>query len=109
MTFGFPAYYTEDYFSSAETIADLHESMLDALHELGWIIKKQSRTHVTATTPFNAFSWGEKIDIQLFPDLMVTITSKCSLVTQCVDWGKNRANVRMLLKTLDEVLEFGSE
>ena len=105
MAFGFPAYHTEDYFSSAETIAELQEAILDVVEDLGWQIRIGSRTRMMAVASGKLLSWGEMIDIELFPDLMLTITSKCKLPTQCIDWGKNRRNVRKFLIRLEEFLE----
>jgi hypothetical protein len=45
----------------------------------------------------NIRSWGEKLLISFLPDNSVSVISKCALPTQCLDWGKNKANVGLFM------------
>jgi hypothetical protein len=76
-----------------------------AFQELGWKIKVDTYSYLEASVSLGFSSWGEKITVSIEGSL-VTVISKCSLPTQCVDWGKNRQNVMTLLNTLKRLEHF---
>jgi hypothetical protein len=100
MAFGFPAYYTERYSAAADKSADLSVAVRAALNALSWSIREEASDQIVASTGVNIRSWGEKMFVRFLPDRSISVTSKCALPTQCIDWGKNKANVR---KFLDEI------
>ena len=110
MTFGFPAYHTENYQAAAVDPSDLHAAVKMALNALGWNISVKrpetgSGRDISCRTSISMVSWGEKISITFSDDCSVSITSKCVWLTQCFDWGKNRANVdRFWLALLRELI-----
>jgi len=97
MTFGFPAHFSGSYLIKAGAAADFPVIVKQALDALSWTITGQSADHIDATVGFNMSSWGEKISISLMSDNAIYITSKCAWQTQCIDWGKNKANVEKFL------------
>lgn len=101
MTFSFPAYHTEEIEVEMKP-AELRRAVCEALESLGWSISKRSKEAISASTGINLLSWGEQILIEFGDDGSVSITSKCSLPTQCFDWGKNKSNVLKLIDELEE-------
>ena len=96
MAFGFPAYHTERYPPAASPDAAL-DAVRDALNALGWSIHDERSDRIVASTCMNLRSWGEKILISLREDNSISVTSKCALPTQCLDWGKNKDNVTQFM------------
>lgn len=92
MAFGFPAYHTERY-SAGATTPDLRKAARETLAALSWSLREETHDEIIGSTGINIRSWGEKVLIHISPDNSITVTSKCALVTQCLDWGKNKANV----------------
>lgn len=72
-----------------------------AISQLGLQVKSNDNTgKIIAKSRLSFFSWGEIITIELskFSSLTeVTISSRCRLATQIVDWGKNRRNVQSIV------------
>ena len=99
MSFGFPAYHTEHYHPRA-TDEGIGQVVRRALRNLSWPIREETSNHILASTSMNLRSWGERVRIDFLPDGSISVTSKCALVTQCFDWGKNRRNVERLLARL---------
>lgn len=93
MAFGFPAYHTERYSSDTSNSADLHVAVRDTLTALSWSVREESHDQIIASTSVNIRSWGEKVLIIFMPDNSISVTSMCALPTQCLDWGRNKANV----------------
>ncbi|MBI2804777.1 MAG: hypothetical protein HYX68_07315 [Planctomycetes bacterium] len=106
MAFGFPAYHTEEIDDLGHG-AELRDSVIQAIQSLGWSIRDKSKRKVTAATSVNFWSWGERVIVEFFPDGGMSVTSSCALPTQCIDWGKNRANVRKLLDEVNNLAETG--
>ena len=98
MTFGFPAYHTAQMPSF--TARDPHEAVRRAIAALGWTVRDDAPDLITATASVNLSSWGETVSVEFPPGGGLTITSRCSLPTQCFDWGKNKRNVRRLIEAL---------
>ncbi len=92
MIFGFPAYHTEQH-SLDDPNADLRSAVIDTLTALSWTLKDETEGELVASTGMNMRSWGERVLIKFSPVESVSITSKCAFPFQCVDWGKNKANV----------------
>ena len=93
MSFGFPAYHTEHYSPGPGSSCDLHAAAQATLHALAWTIREDANHQIVGSTSANLRSWGEKILISFLPNNSISVTSKCRLPTQCIDWGKNKANV----------------
>ena len=45
-------------------------------------------------------SWGEKVIITFLSDDSIAVTSKCAFPGQCLDWGKNKANIKKFIAEL---------
>jgi len=97
MAFGFPAYHTERYSTDTRKSADLRVAVRETLTALSWSVREESHDRVIASTSMNIRSWGEKLLISFLPDNSVSVISKCALPTQCLDWGKNKANVGLFM------------
>ena len=97
MAFGFPAYYTERYSPDTTRSADLVAAVKQSLAALSWSVREESHDQIVASTSMNFRSWGKKVLISFLPDKSISITRKCSLPTQCFDWGKNKANLKRFM------------
>ena len=93
MAFGFPAYHTERYSIENKNPVDMLVAIRETIRELSWSIREEKSDQIIASTSINLKSWGEKVLINIFQDNSISITSKCALPMQCLDWGKNKANV----------------
>lgn len=96
MAFGFPAYHTESY-SAGGSLTESRVAVKKALDSLSWPIREETTMSILASTSVNVRSWSEKVLISFLPDGTFSVTSKCCLPTQCLDWGKNKANVRRFM------------
>ena len=99
MTFGFPAYHTEQY-SIGTTVPDLPSVVRETFGALSWAVREETPDGIVGSTSMNLRSWGEKVLIDFLPDNSISITSKCALPTQCMDWGKNKKNVGRFIAEL---------
>jgi len=97
MALGFPAYHTRRI---PTAFADPRVAVRRALGSLGWTIRSECSDAILAATSVNLSSWGERIHIQFGSSGELVMTSKCSLPTQCIDWGKNKRNVRRFIEAL---------
>ena len=99
MTFGFPAHFADSRPSQLQ-----HEELVRlvraALDELGWRYEFASRSEVRASTS-SVPVLGEVLKIEILPDGVVVVESKCGLPTQCFDWGNNKRNVRRFIAQLE--------
>jgi len=99
MTFGFPAHFADSRPSHLQ-----HEELVllvrAALNELGWPHEFASRSEVRASTS-SIRVLGEVLKIEILPDGVVMVESKCGLPTQCLDWGQNKRNVRRFIAQLE--------
>lgn len=93
MAFGFPAYHTDRYSVENKNPTDMLVAVQETIRELSWSIREENSDQIIASTSMNLRSWGEKVLINVLQDNSISITSKCALPTQCLDWGKNKANV----------------
>lgn len=96
MTFGFPAYHTEQCAIGA-TVPDWHSVVKETFGALSWSVREETRDEIVGSTSLNLRSWGEKVLVKSLPDNTISVTSKCALPTQCMDWGKNKKNVRRFI------------
>ena len=101
MAFGFPAYHTERY-SRANPIPDIRNAVRETLGALSWSLRDETHDRIIASTGTGMRSWGERVFIDFLPDNAISVTSRCRAPTQCVDWGKNRANIRQFMAELEK-------
>ena len=99
MSFGFPAYHTENY-SPKTGDENIREAVRKSLENLSWKIREETSNKILASTSMGMRSWGEKIHINFLTDGSISITSKCALPTQFLDWGKNKKNIHSLLNKI---------
>ncbi len=99
MAFGFPAYSTTR-FTLEVRVSDLHGTIRGVVGTLGWRVRKDPAEKIIARVGWNWRSWGEVVVIDLRPRNDITVTSRCILPTQRLDWGKNKANVKMFTEEL---------
>ena len=100
MSFGFPAYFTQLYTHDSDAPEGLRPAVRAALGRLKWHVREEHENQLVASTSVSLQSWGERILLNFLPDGSLSVTSKCSLPTQCFDWGKNKANVHKFIEQL---------
>ena len=98
MSFGFPAYYREELILS-DTIK-FRELLEKALANLSYPILKKSKDQIILKVDWSVWSWGERINIDFSRPGVVTITSECAFPLQCIDYGKNKENVKKLIDSI---------
>lgn len=95
MTFAFPAFH-EMVLERAHTV----ESIEAAMRRSGWNSIQQTPTGASCAVSFNIWSFGEKVEVTCDASHTV-LRSSCVWPTQCLDWGKNRRNLEMLVAALE--------
>jgi hypothetical protein len=100
VSFGFPAYHTEHRPPLPGEPSQVYARVEQAMAWLGWTVNQRGAGYLAASTKVSLASWGERVEVHFAPDGSLTVTSKCSLPTQCFDWGRNRGNVQRLLAAI---------
>jgi hypothetical protein len=67
---------------------------------LHWHSLRESDSCYEARVPFNIWSYGERLQVDIQDDGTVSVLSRCSWRLQCFDWGKNRTNVSAFFSQL---------
>ena len=100
MAFGFPAHHVE--------VADLEvdrvtarEAICEAFLELEWKYEVIDVDNYRGWVRISGESWGEKVEVSIIDGDVLKVTSACRLITQCLDYGKNRRNVSNFLRTFE--------
>ena len=101
MAFGFPAYHTE-YYSRADPVPDIRNAVRETLDALSWSLRDETHDRIIASTSMDLRSLGERVFIDFLPDNSISVTSRCCMPTQCVNWGKNRTNIRRFMAELEK-------
>ncbi len=103
MRIKFPARYCKRYSSSIEK-SELAKLVEETLEKLRWKYTLKADGEFQAQIPFNFWSFGEKINIEIQSD-GISICSKCISPFQCFDWGKNQENVETFLNGFGESID----
>src|SRR3954466_9572393 len=98
MTFGFPAHHTEVAEIDVER-AVACEAICQAFDELGWHYQLIDVDTYHALVKMSGQSWGEEFEVSLTDPGHIKVVSTCRLITQCLDFGKNRRNAEQFLAT----------
>ncbi len=90
--------------------AQVAEGIAKALGPLNMNLESvnRERTHFTASTSVSAFSWGEKVSIQLEPrteGTFVTVASEPILFTNLLAAPRAEENVANVLRAIRAALE----
>ena len=101
MSIGFPAHYSA---SIKNKLNYSIEELIKILKKTTFIIQYNSDKNIFLKAQLNGWSWGESIKITLNreTDNLINISSKCAFPLQCVDWGKNKKNVNMIVELLSK-------
>jgi hypothetical protein len=104
MAIGFPAYFSESrtYQFQQHELAMVLRSTFD---ELGWQYENQPGDVFTAKVSMNAMSWGEFLRVEISSRGQVEVESKCAFPMQCIDWGKNKRNVKTFFSRFESLLK----
>lgn len=101
MSFGFPAYYKIAR-PLRGTRKSAREAAVYAFEKLGWRYLETPEGGYQVDIGWNILSWGERIIVSFQEPDAITIESKGVLITQCLDWGKNKTNVKQFLTHFEE-------
>src|SRR5882724_2630206 len=103
MSFGFPA-----YSNGSQTFQVSQHQLIEitakALKQLGWRHSNPFPNSFLVHNTVNIWSWGKKIRIDIADEGTVSVSSKCAVVTQCFDWGKNKRNVEKFFEKLAQIM-----
>lgn len=100
MSFGFPAHFTETRCFPIQR-HEFVQIVSEILESLEWDFTEISVEEFYATNEINALSWGEKININLLQNGMISVKSKCVYPLQLFDWGKNKRNVQIIFAKIN--------
>lgn len=98
MAFGFPASY-QLIVSDIPKNTDISRSVGSALSRIGWNPSVDKNIY-RASTNLSMGSSGEKITVEVLPNKSIKITSRCSIIFQFVDFGKNKRNIERFMEEL---------
>lgn len=104
MAFGFPAYHSTTLDLSSQPLEKVLAIVAKAMQAQGWKINLQHGNTLQATSSISWLSWAETISAQLDDNHILQLKSKCSMPTQCLDWGKNRRNIEKLVAEIHKNL-----
>jgi hypothetical protein len=104
MTFGFPAHHEERYGLQIDPV-DIERMVKEVLYDFSWGIINELDGKIKVKIGISLSSWGEIVEIDYSNKGYIDIRSKCSLRTQCIDWGKNRRNVEKFILRLEDKLD----
>ena len=107
MSIGFPAYSkgSQKFKMGQRELGSVVGKVLDSL---GWSYEREGPSKFLARCAANLWTSGEKIEVEVLIDGTVMVKSRCVLITQFIDWGKNWRNVRAFFAEVDR-MEFVSE
>ncbi len=74
----------------------------DAMTRMGWYIQSTTEQSIRAKIPETFSSQGQVIIVTIVSESQVEVVSHNPLRTQVVDWGKNKKNVELLLRQIDQ-------
>ena len=99
MSFAMPAFHSEQLVLAFpdETRRTLVRS---ALAKLRWPLREETPRGLRATVWLNFWSYGEVIEVDFLDERLIAVSSRCVTPIQLVDWGKNQANVRQLVREI---------
>jgi hypothetical protein len=98
-TFGWRIAAKHEEFLKLESASAPREKIREAFRELGWTLDGEAVDGMVAHTKFNWRSWGEIVSLEFRED-GVKVRSECAFPSQAIDYGRNRMNVRELIKVL---------
>ena len=98
MRISFPARYCSNYRIASEKTGAI-KAIKTVFENLNWNYSPISDCKFIVSIPFNFWSFGEKIEVELSGEDVI-ICSKCISPFQCFDWGKNKRNVDLFIKEL---------
>lgn len=107
MAFGFPAHHEEEI----ETPRDISRGWIaHVCGLLGWGFRGEHADPKAGVCWRMAESlswaaWGTNISAWPLGARRLRVRSECALVTQCIDWGRNRRNVQALREILIAEME----
>ncbi|MCK6439033.1 MAG: hypothetical protein L6Q71_02390, partial [Planctomycetes bacterium] len=94
MAFGFPAHFEQVITLPDGISSDDFEYLLE---NIGWrLVSSHNGEKWSYRNGVNFWSWGEDIFIEKLSGGEYKVRSQCLFPLQCIDWGKNASNVRLL-------------
>ena len=90
MKLTFPACWTEEL-ASTQTLDQDKERIKRACEAFHWAQTTEADSGLEFRVGINWKSWGERITVA-FQTGKIRIHSRCCFPSQCLDWGKNKAN-----------------
>ena len=104
MVFGFPAYHEEKIYLE-KSRNEIISFLKPIVGSLSWGIIEYTENHIEVISNETLLeSDPQYITITILPSGSIHVRSKCSIFTQCFDWGKNKKNVHKLLSSINGIL-----
>jgi hypothetical protein len=102
MAFGFPAYHEEIVTGPAAVTHDhvVHACQVNGFGPVAWVNDAIGGAWRVWTGTTFWSSWGEEVVLRPLAANVVRLRSQCVHPLQCVDFGKNAANVKKIAAAL---------
>lgn len=80
--------------------ADFRERLTNSLDVLPYKVERMDDDKIVLKVGWSIWSWGEIIKIDFSDDKTISISSRCKVPLQMIDYGKNRENVERLVSKI---------
>jgi hypothetical protein len=100
VAFGFPAQHRESIDLEIDRVL-AREAICEAFEELEWPYQLLDVNNYRAWVPMSGESWGETIEVSLLSEGVMETISAGRLITQWLDLGKNRRNVKLFSRLFE--------
>jgi len=101
MAFGFNKKFKKDFKPENLTREQFLTIAVETAKKINWDISQVSENGFIAYTKFSFSSFGEEFRITI-QDGTAELTSECT-GSQAVDWGKNKANIELFIRSFEEL------
>jgi hypothetical protein len=100
VAFGFPAQHRESIDLEIDRVL-AREAICEAFEDLEWPYQLLELNYYSAWVPMSGESWGETIEVSLLSEGVMETISAGRLITQWLDLGKNRRNVKLFSRLFE--------
>jgi hypothetical protein len=105
MAIGFPAYHEESVRYPDVPRAKLRTLAEDAIDDIGWTWRRESRWRLVANVPMTLFvTWGERVIVEVDEEELF-VRSEGLFALAWLDLGRHQANVHKLISRVEDFLE----
>ncbi|KAB2848387.1 MAG: hypothetical protein F9K44_10990 [Hyphomicrobiaceae bacterium] len=79
---------------------EIGRAAIEVFKELGWTYTGSVPAELRASVGMSLWSWGERVQVLIGEDGLVSIESRGAMPMQWLDWGRNARNCQAFLSAL---------